>query len=62
MISKHSIWLVTCDNCGKTMRTNAATERIARETAQRKGWSYIRNTYIYCPKCRIKFSNPQNAD
>ena len=61
MIYSRKFWYVTCDNCGKTMHTNASTERIARETAYRKGWKYIQRPpagyYIYCPKCKMKYEN-----
>ena len=52
-IYREITWLVTCDECFKTMHTNASSWTIALETAERKGWKY-KNNFILCPKCAKK--------
>ena len=55
MIHTKTTYEIICDDCGKILDTNAASARIARETAERKGWkSYIIFTgeKHYCPECR----------
>lgn len=63
MIYSRPKFYVCCDNCGKTIETNAANERIAAETARRRGWkchTLLRFSGLYnstkyvnlCPKCK----------
>ena len=65
MIYSRIRYYVVCDNCGKTVETNAADERIAEETAKREGWEcvhmlkwkgvYCPPKYVnLCPKCKEK--------
>jgi hypothetical protein len=45
--------MVFCDDCGKTVDTNAASPQIARETVKKDGWLVIgENTF--CPECAEK--------
>lgn len=63
MIHSRLRYFVTCDECGKTIETNAANEVIANQEAERKGWkcvvtyscdrAYHPPVYTnYCPKCK----------
>lgn len=63
MIYSRLRFYICCDNCGKTIETNAADEKIAAETAQREGWecetllrysgTYRQPRYVnLCPKCK----------
>lgn len=61
MIYSQQRFYARCDKCGKTIETNAADLKTAKETAERKGWKVsIRDRnpllvfdYIcYCPKCK----------
>lgn len=60
MIYSQQRFYACCDECGKTIETNAATEEIAKETIEREGWKvFVRRRtlllfeYIcYCPKCK----------
>lgn len=65
MIYSRLRFYVCCDNCGKTIETNAAEERIAAETAERLGWEcktilpfkgrYHQPKYVnLCPECKGK--------
>ena len=56
MIFTIHIKVVKCDRCGGWIETNAATDRIAIETAERNGWviadkgDWLRERH-YCPHC-----------
>lgn len=56
MIFTLHIKVVKCDRCGKRLETNAATDQIANETAERNGWliadkgNWLRERH-YCQDC-----------
>ena len=56
MIFTIHIKVVKCDRFGGWIETNAATDRIAIETAERNGWviadkgDWLRERH-YCPHC-----------
>lgn len=61
MIYSQTRYYVRCDECGETIETNAANEKIACETAQREGWNITELDYrprvpmnymCTCPKCK----------
>lgn len=63
MIYQRPRFYIVCDECGLTIETNAAEEKIAAETAKRQGWECIKlRTYLdgttkylnLCPKCKEK--------
>ena len=58
MIAVKTIYSVVCDKCGLVLETNAASARIARESARRKGWrEAIREGQErnYCPACKWNY-------
>lgn len=49
--------IVQCDHCKAQLKTNAASEQIAREVAESKGWlitnkgDWLKERH-YCPNCK----------
>lgn len=56
MISTFRVIVVKCDRCGKMLVTNASTEQMAKDTAERNGWliadkgNWLSERH-YCPDC-----------
>lgn len=64
MITKHTIYVLTCDKCGRTFSQNEDdgymtwfySRKEVLSEAISEGWSFAtkRGDYAYCPECLEK--------
>ena len=66
MIYKEVTHYIRCDRCGRmTLKTDAASFEVARETAELQGWvitdkgDWLKERH-YCPECKEKEQGRDN--